>query len=479
MAANGRQAERLVLYAPRMQTKSILARIIAPFVNRKPALQSLPKDSHGIARDAIPPRVLGVIRRLREGGFEAFVVGGGVRDLLLKFAPKDFDVATNAHPEQIRALFRNCRLIGRRFRLAHVFFGRDYIEVTTYRASAQDQDDADEDRMRVAEHGQLLRDNVYGSRLDDVLRRDFTVNALYFDPDAETVLDYVGGVADLRARTLRTIGDPAERFREDPVRMLRAARFAAKLDFKVDAAALKVMPAHAELLHHVSPHRMLDETIKLFHGGAALASLHTLRRLDLFRFLFPQTDMVLKEPGARAEVFARLIERALANTDARVREGKAVIPPFLIACFLWEPIRHAVASFVARGIAPAEGFERACHGVIHEQNRHVAVTKHVAGVVRDILWLQHRLEERRARTVRPTLHHERFRAGYDFLLMRAQAGEPLAEIAGWWTRIQTLPLEDQNAMIHERHAAVPAPDKRKRRRRGRRRNAAVEPAVSP
>lgn len=461
-----------------MQTKSFMARIIAPFVNRKPSLQSLPKESHGIAREAIPQRVLGVIRRLREGGFEAFVVGGGVRDLLLKRAPKDFDVATNAHPEQIRALFRNCRLIGRRFRLAHVFFGREYIEVTTYRASAQDLDEADGDRMRVAEHGQLLRDNVYGSRLDDVLRRDFTVNALYFDPDAETVLDYVDGVADLRARTLRTIGAPAERFREDPVRMLRAARFAAKLDFQVDAAALKVLPANAEMLRHVSPHRMLDETLKLFHGGAAQASLRTLRAFDLFRFLFPQTDRVLKEQEGEgaAEAFARLIERALANTDARVREGRAVIPPFLIACFLWEPIRRMAASFATRGIAPAESFERACHDVIHEQNRHVAVTKHVAGVVRDILWLQHRLEERRARIVRPTLHHERFRAAYDFLLMRAQAGEPLAEIADWWTRIQTLPPEEQNVMIHERHAAAPAPEKRKRRRRGRRRRPEAVPA---
>jgi poly(A) polymerase len=466
-----------------MQTKSIMARIIAPFVNRKPALQSLPKERHGIAREAIPPRVLGVIRRLREGGFEAFVVGGGVRDLLLQRAPKDFDVATNAHPEQIRALFRNCRLIGRRFRLAHVFFGREYIEVTTYRASPQDLDEADEDRMRVAEHGQLLRDNVYGSRLDDVLRRDFTVNALYFDPDAETVLDYVGGVADLRARTLRTIGAAAERFREDPVRMLRAARFAAKLGFTVDAEALAAMPGRAELLLHVSPHRMLDETIKLFHGGAAQASLHTLRALDLFRFLFPQTDTVLKEQGAGAEICARLIERALANTDARVREGKAVIPPFLIACFLWEPIRRAAAALSAAGTAPAEGFERACHGVIHEQNRHVAVTKHVAGVVRDILWLQHRLEERRPRAVRATLQHERFRAAYDFLLMRAQAGEPLDEIAEWWTRIQALPLEDQNAMIHERHAAAPAPARRKRRRRrgrrDRRETVPAEPASSP
>jgi poly(A) polymerase len=462
-----------------MQTKSIIARIIAPFVNRKPALQSLPKESHGIARDAIPSRVLGIIRRLREGGFEAFVVGGGVRDLLLKRAPKDFDIATNAHPEQIRALFRNCRLIGRRFRLAHIYFGREYIEVTTYRAAAHGLDEPDEDRMRIAEHGQLLRDNVYGTRLDDVLRRDFTVNALYYEPTDEIVLDYVGGAADVRAGVLRTIGDPAERFREDPVRMLRAARFAAKLGFTVDRAALATLQAHSELLLHVSPHRMLDETIKLFHAGAALASLRTLRELGLFRYLFPQTDAVLNEQGGEAEVFARLIERALANTDARVRDGRAVIPPFLIACFLWGPIRRRAAAIEENGVAPAESLERACHGVIHEQNRHVAVTKHVAGVVRDILWLQNRLEERRPRTVRPTLQDERFRAAYDFLLMRAQAGEPLAEIAEWWTRIQTLPLEEQNAMIHERHALTPAPEKRKRRRRGRRRKPPADPASSP
>jgi poly(A) polymerase len=446
-------------------------------VTRTPALQTLSKESHGISRDAIPQRVLNIIRRLRQGGFEAFVVGGGVRDLLLGRQPKDFDVATDAHPEQIRGLFRNCRLIGRRFRLAHVFFGREYVEVTTYRAAPRDLEDHDDDRLRVAAHGALLRDNVYGTRLDDVVRRDFTVNALYYDPEAGTVLDYVDGAADLRARTLRTIGDPAERFREDPVRMLRAARFAAKLGFTIDAAALAIVPAHSELLLHVSPHRMLDETIKLFHGGAAVASLRALRELDLFRYLFPQADALFRERSSAAETFANLVERALANTDARVREGRAVIAPFLIACFLWEPIRRAAASLAEAGAAPAEAFERACHGVIHDQNSHVAVTKHVAGVVRDILWMQDRLEERRPRTVRPMLQHERFRAGYDFLLMREQSGEALAEAVEWWTRIQTLPLEEQNAMIHERHAAVPAPARRRRRRR--RRKPASEQASAP
>jgi poly(A) polymerase len=411
-----------------------------------------------------------VLYRLKEAGFEAYLVGGGVRDLLLGREPKDFDVATDARPEQVRQLFRNCRLIGRRFRLAHVHFGPEIIEVATFRAlnagEAEGEAEATGDWETV--DGRIVRDNVYGTFEEDAFRRDFTINALYYDIRDFSVVDFSSGLEDLRAGVIRLIGDPDVRLREDPVRMLRAVRFAAKLGLRIDPEIEVRLPRMAPLLADIPSARLYEEVLKLFHGGFGVQAFELLRHYDLFGYLFAGTEQCLAEEQAG---FPRmLIVRALESTDARVLEGKPVTPAFLLAALLWEPMRRAEAAYREADEPPARSFALAADAVLAEQARMVAFPRRFGVVTQDIWALQPRLAQRSGRRPARLLEHPRFRAGYDFLALRAAAGEEVQELADWWTAFQEADEAGRQALL--------APEARRPRRRPRRRRRArAEPVA--
>ena len=391
----------------------------------------IPPSEHGISEADISGGALKVLQILTGAGHSAYLVGGGVRDLLLGLKPKDFDVATGATPETVRRLFRSCRLIGRRFRLAHVRMGREVIEVATFRALPGASGD-DPDHVRV--DGRIVRDNVYGTLEEDVWRRDFTANCLYYDHRDRTVIDFTGGYADVHGRTLRLIGDAVERYREDPVRMLRAVRFAAKLGFRIDGDTSRAIYDLAPLLEDMPPARLYEEVVKLFMGGAGHASYELLRRYALFGHLFPETEACIEaEPDGFAGAMAG---KALESTDARIRAGKPVTPGFLFAALLWEPVRQDSEACIARGMPPAQAYEAAGADVIERQIHHVSLPRRFSYMVREIWGMQPRLVNRRGRGgARRLLTHPRFRAAYDFLLLRAESGEDVGEHAQWWTRL--------------------------------------------
>jgi len=417
------------------------------------------RGEHDISRKFISPAALKVLYRLDGAGYRACLVGGGVRDLLLGREPKDFDVATDASPEQVRELFRNCRLIGRRFRLAHVRFGPEIIEVATFRAGHAEDEEGDGE---TTDAGRILRDNVYGTIEDDVWRRDFTVNALYYDIHDFSVIDYVGGVADLRSGVLRLIGDAGQRYREDPVRMLRAVRFAAKLGFQLDPDAATSLPVLAPLLADIAPARLFDEALKLFHGGSALATFELLRQHGLFGQLFPATE---RELARLHEGFpATLVGRALANTDQRVAEDKPVTPAFLVAALLWHALESERSRLEAAGREPHEAFELAADRVIADQIRRVAVPRRFTQVTREIWALQQRLLRRSPTRAAKLAEHPRFRAAYDFLALRAEAGERLEDLVEWWTEYQQVAPTEREQLFAE-VATDEAPTRRRRRRR--------------
>ncbi|HKE48980.1 MAG TPA: polynucleotide adenylyltransferase PcnB [Rhodanobacteraceae bacterium] len=438
-----------------------------------------PRADHSISRRNISNGALRVLYRLNEAGYQAFLVGGAVRDLLLGGHPKDFDVATNATPEEVRGLFRNCRLIGRRFRLAHVVFGREIVEVATFRGTS---DDGTGDRHLV--DGRLVRDNVYGTIEEDALRRDFTVNALYYDIADFSVRDYVGGMHDLADRCLRLIGDPDSRYREDPVRMLRAARLAAKLDFTIAPETAAPFAQLGSLLAEAPPARLFDESLKLFLSGYGLASFHALQTHGLLQHVFPATARSLKSP--HADRFRVLIERTLASTDERVRSDKPVTPAFLFAALLWEPVRALAEELVADGSDPVSAWAVASERIMAEQAGRVAIPRRFTGSIEEIWLLQPRFEQRVKKRVFRLLAHPRFRAAYDFLLLRSSESPALTELAQWWTDAQQV----DHATLSQQFAPQPplAPDgtvvepdgaaKRKRPRRRRRRKAKPE-GVAP
>jgi poly(A) polymerase len=434
----------------------------------------IPRAQHSISRKSISPGALRVLYRLHEAGYQAFLVGGAVRDLLLGGHPKDFDIATNATPEQVRAQFRNCRLIGRRFRLAHVVFGREIVEVATFRGSS---DDGSGDRHSI--DGRLVRDNVYGSLEEDAVRRDFTVNALYYDIADFSVRDAVGGMADLEHRVMRLIGDPQLRYREDPVRMLRAARLAAKLRFEIAPETAAPFALLGSLLADAPPARLFDESLKLFLGGYGLASFRALERYGLLQHVFPVTARVLAE--GTAPHFRSLVEQTLAGTDARVREGKPVTPAFLFAAILWEPVCAASQALIDTGMDASSAWTHAVDRVLHEQAQRVAIPRRFTITIEEIWALQSRFAQRTKKRALRLLEHPRFRAAYDFLLLRAGESPELAELAAWWTDAQQLRPDE----FAERLGAMPAPSpltdaaptaKRKRARR-RRRKARPEAGV--
>ncbi|WP_187128047.1 polynucleotide adenylyltransferase PcnB [Xanthomonas massiliensis] len=431
-------------------------------------LQVIPREQHSISRKDISPNALRVLYRLRESGFGAYLVGGAVRDLLVGQLPKDFDVATDATPEEVKALFRNCRLIGRRFRLAHVVFGREIIEVATFRANS---DDGSGDRE--LENGRLVRDNVYGSIEDDAIRRDFTCNALYYAIEDFSVRDYVGGFRDVQDRVLRLIGDPERRYREDPVRMLRAVRLSAKLGFTIEAATAEPIPRLAGLLADTPPARLFEEVLKLFLSGHGVASFEELERFGLLASLFPDTAAALR--ANRSGALRRVIAEGLANTDARVAAGDPVSPAFLFALLLWPAFCRELTRLQAQGMQGDEAQRRAADRVTIRELAAVALPRRFSLPMQEIWLLQSRFPLRQRRRVLRTLAHPRFRAAYDFLALRqAAAPEHEADLA-FWKEAQRQSGAELAELIQSHAAAAEAGEEedesgqpRRRRRRRRR-----------
>lgn len=407
---------------------------------RKP--QIIPRSEHGVSRSEISENALKVLYRLKNAGYQAYLVGGGVRDILLGLKPKDFDVATDAHPEQIRELFRNCRLIGRRFRLAHVHFGREIIEVSTFRASHNDAVDGEGHE----EDGRIIRDNVYGKLDDDVWRRDFTVNALYYNIEDYSIVDYVGGLEDIKNKQLRLIGIPEDRYQEDPVRMLRAIRFAIKLGFSIHPVSEQPIRKLAPLLEEIPEARLFEEFLKLFMSGQSEKAYQQLREYGLFAMLFPQTEKFLNRDD---EFIHKLLLSAFRNTDTRLAEDKPVTPAFLLAALLWVPVRDLANDHEGNGLSEMDAIHLASDAVISHQISSTSMPRRFTHMARDMWALQVRLKNIRGKRPLKLLAHQRFRAAYDFLLLRAEAGEDVQELASWWTTFQEEHMDIQLAAKKE------------------------------
>ena len=429
----------------------------------KPAVLGV--KAHGIRRDDISNGSRRTVETLQQRGYQAFVVGGAVRDLLAGIPPKDFDVATNATPDEVRHCFRRSRIIGRRFQIVHVMMGAETIEVTTFRGHHGEHEGP---RAHTDHHGRVLRDNVFGSQQEDAARRDFTVNALYFDPSTETITDYHHGVADLKQKTLRMIGDPKTRYREDPVRMLRAVRLAAKLDLAIDPATRRPIRELGELMENVPPSRLFDEMLKLLTSGQSLKCMQQLREEGLHRGLLPLLDVILEQPPGK-----RFIRMALENTDRRVREGKRISPAFLFATLLWHEVLAKWEALKAGGERPIPALFQAMDGVLDAQAEKLAITRRVASDIKDLWALQPRLEQRSGKRPYAMLEHQRFRAGYDFLLLRAAAGDADEELARWWTDFMNGDGETRAALL------LPAKAGEKKRRRRKRRTNSDAAAKNP
>ena len=418
--------------------------------------RTVPKEQHGIGREAISQGSRKVCEVLHSHSHEAYVVGGAVRDLLLGLRPKDFDVATDAYPEDVHKIFRRSRLIGRRFKLVHVMFGEETVEVSTFRSRTATETD---------EHGRVLRDNIYGTREDDAIRRDFTINALYYDPASETILDYHNGLRDLQRKSVRIVGDARARYREDPLRMLRAVRFAAKAGFSIDERTRKPIRELAHLLENVPPSRVYEEMQKLLLSGHAATGLRQLRSEGLHHGLLPLLDVIFEQP--MGERFVRL---ALEQTDARVRSGKSVSPAFLFAALLWHEVLAAWKKAEQRGLRPIPALFEAMDTVLEIQTEKLAIPRRFTAVMKEIWALQPRFEQRSGRRPFALLAHERFRAGFDFLVLRSASGEAPEELSQWWEKFQQSGEAERQAML-----MAPLPGEQTRRRRRRRRKSALPP----
>ena len=423
----------------------------------QPHMSVIPREQHNISRKDISENALKVLYRLNKAGYEAYLVGGGVRDLLLGKKPKDFDVTTSATPEQVRKLFRNCRLVGRRFRLAHVMFGPEIIEVATFRGH-HEAGASDRTTSQRGQNGMLLRDNIFGSIEEDAQRRDFTINSLYYSVADFTVRDYVGGMQDLKDGLIRLIGTPETRYREDPVRMLRAVRMAAKLDLSIDPEARQPIRELASLIENVPPSRLFDEMLKLLSCGHAVKCIARLRDEGLHHGLLPLLDVILAQPSGE-----RFVMLALANTDQRVQSGKPVSPGFLFATLLWNEVLTHWEALKQRGERPSPALFLAMDEVLEAQAEKLAITRRVAGDIKDIWALQPRFEQRTGKRPYALLAHPRFRAGYDFLLLRAAAGEVEDALAQWWAEFIDADSERRAAML----LPPPAGEKKRRRRKAK------------
>jgi poly(A) polymerase len=412
----------------------------------------VPKSEHGIDPSLVDERAVKVVRTLADAGFEAYIVGGAVRDLLVGLRPKDFDVATDATPEQVKGLFRRAFIIGRRFRIVHVVFGRgrqdrglsEVIEVSTFRAvmdaAAADQVSGNEKtskgdlagKTRVVDaEGRVLRDNVWGPQIEDAARRDFTVNAMYYDPVHEIVVDYHGGIKDAKKKLLRMIGDPVARYREDPVRIIRAVRFAAKLGFEIEPKTRAPIKHMVDLLDNVPQSRTFDEMIKLLQTGHALASIEELRKQGLHRGVFPVLDVALDE-AHRHDGREKFVQLALADTDRRVSDGKPVAPSFMLACMLWHDVLDRWQKLKGAGEPSFPALQQAVDAVFDARIGDISGRGKLAADMREIWLMQPRFERRVGNTAYTLVEQPRFRAGFDFLRLRGDAGEVDAELATWW-----------------------------------------------
>jgi len=389
----------------------------------------IPRSQHIISRMQISDSALKVLYRLKNAKYKAYLVGGAVRDILLGRKPKDFDVVTDAKPEQIRELFRNCRLIGRRFRLAHIQFGKEIIEVSTFRAPHHISDKSESH----AKDGRIIRDNVYGGIDDDVWRRDFTINALFYNIEDFSIVDYVGGIKDLEAGQLRLIGDPKTRYVEDPVRMLRAIRFSSKLGLSIHSATESSIGDYSNLLENIPSARLYEEILKLFMSGHALETFTSLRKYNLFKYLFPQMDQLLVQ--IEQNYPHQFIINALKNTDQRINEGDHITPGFLFAVMLWGPMRIMIDEYMSNSLSEMEAVKLAGDAIISKQISSTSIPRRFTHMARDIWTLQIRLKQTKKRTFR-ILMHPRFRAAYDFLLLRAKSGECLDNLIDYWTKEQ-------------------------------------------
>lgn len=445
--------------------RKLLSRILSGRPPRTATPAAIPKSKHGISKDRISSCARRVTSSLQREGFSAYVVGGAVRDLLLGLEPKDFDVATSATPEQVRSVFRRSRIIGRRFRLVHVICGNEVVEVSTFRAKHVV---ADSDQAATDEHGRVLRDNVFGTEAEDASRRDFTINALFYDPGAEQILDYCGGLADLKSKRLRMIGKPEERYREDPVRLLRAVRLAAKLGLEIEPATRAPIRKLAPLLKNVPASRVFEEMLKLLLSGNSAKCVIQLRKEGLHHGLLPMLDVILEQPLGE-----RFVMLALERTDQRIRSGKPVSPGFLFAALLWHEVLAAWRHGEEEGLKPIPALFKAMDQVIDEQSENLAIPRRFGADMKEIWVLQPRLLQRSGKRPYAVLANPRFRAAYDFLLLRCDSGEVDREVGEWWTRFQDAGEEERSRML-----LPPAPGSGRRRRR-RRKSGRQPPAPTP
>jgi poly(A) polymerase len=405
---------------------------------------------HGIDGKLLSPNAIRVTQTLQEAGFKAFVVGGAVRDLLLGVKPKDFDIATDATPEQVKRLFRRAFIIGRRFQIVHVMFGQELLEVTTFRGAGSTTAPKDE-------HGRVLRDNNFGPQHEDAARRDFTINAMYYDPATESVLDYHGGIADIRDKVLRIIGQPEARYREDPVRMLRVVRFAAKLQFKIETTTRAPIPVMAPLIDNVPAARIFDEMLKLLMSGHALACLQELRAAGLHHGLLPLLDAVLEQP-----IGMKFVTLALESTDDRIKAGKGVSPGFLFASLLWHQVLEKWNAYRAAGESPIPALHLAADDVLEGQTENLALQRRIATDMRDIWAMQPRFERRTGKAPHKLLEHPRFRAGFDFLLLRCESGELEQDVGDWWAAFAEADIGERERLLTTSRDAPSAGQKKKR-----------------
>jgi len=421
----------------------------------KSNLNIIARPEHNISRKDISKSAVKVLYTLKDAGYEGYLVGGCVRDLLLGLKPKDFDVATNATPEQVKALFRNSRIIGRRFQIVHVRFGREIIEVTTFRGPHDDED------LNVSDEGMLLRDNEYGTLEQDAWRRDFTINALYYTVKDFSIVDYTNGMDDLKSNTIRMIGEPSIRFKEDPVRMLRAIRFAAKLNFKIqhdDEVSIKnALDENIHLLEAVSSARLFDEVLKLFMSGYAEAVYELLIKEDIYRRLLPFDN------HTQTDFYIAFVKQGLANTDTRIQQEKPITPAFLFAVMLWPAVEILTKQLQTQQHTLYDSINIAGQEIIEQVNVRITIPKRFRYMMRDIWTLQVRLPSRFGRKAYKSLEQKRFRAGYDFLLLRSQVSDLLSiqntndvnqssqaelnELCQWWTQFQIESEENRKQMI--------------------------------
>ena len=427
--------------APKKRTSNKQFRSASHVAKNKAVILS--RGEHGISRDNIDDHALKVLYRLHKSGYQACLVGGAVRDLLLGIKPKDFDVATDATPDEVNQLFRNCRLIGRRFRLAHIHFGRQIIEVATYRANHDLTQSGIQD-----ESGRIVRDNVFGELSEDVWRRDFTANALYYDISDFSVIDFVGGYEDIKRQRLCLIGDVETRYREDPVRMLRALRFSAKLDFEIDEKSKTPIHTLGHLLADIPAARLYEEVLKMFHSGHAFRSFELLLEFDVLKYLFPEAA----ESISQDENVKHMLSIAMKNTDDRIQNDLRVTPAFLFAALLWHPVNSRVHELTEKGMPYSVAIQKVATRILSQQSSSVSIPKRFTSTMRDIWGLQTRFHYRAGKRAKAVLEHEKFRAGYDFLCIRVQAGEEVSDgnlksDCEWWTDIQKQTVEQQQKAL--------------------------------